>query len=60
MTREVITASPSDGFLEVIRRLEHYEISAMPVVGEGPVQGKISANLLARRSLLGLLQSEEE
>ncbi len=60
MTREVITASPSDGFLEVIRRLEHHEISAMPVVGDGAVLGKISANLLARRSLLGLLQSEEE
>lgn len=60
MTGEVITASPSDGFLKVIRRLEHHEISAMPVVGDSQVLGKISASLLARRSLLGLLQSEEE
>ena len=60
MTREVITACPSDGFLKVIRRLEHHEISAMPVVSDDRVLGKISANLLARRSLLGLLQSEEE
>lgn len=58
MTTEVVTAYPSDSFLEVIRRLEHHNISAMPVVDEGQVLGKISANLLARRSLYRLLQSE--
>jgi glutamate dehydrogenase (NAD(P)+) len=61
MTRDVITASPGDKYLDVIRKLEHHGISAMPVVGEdGPVLGKISASLLARRSLLRLLQSQEE
>jgi glutamate dehydrogenase (NAD(P)+) len=60
MTREVITTCPDDGFLEVIRKLEHHGISAMPVVGEdGTVLGKISVSLLARRSLFRLLQSEE-
>jgi glutamate dehydrogenase/leucine dehydrogenase/CBS domain-containing protein len=58
MTTAVVTASPTDGFLDVIRKLEHHGISAMPVVAESKVLGKISANLLARRSLLGLLQSE--
>jgi glutamate dehydrogenase (NAD(P)+) len=44
--------------LNVVRKLEHHEISAMPVVDEGQVQGKISARLLAQRSLLRLLQSQ--
>ena len=60
MTHQVLTACPGDGFLEVIRRLEHHGISAMPVVEDGAVLGKISTNLLARRSLLRLLQSQEE
>lgn len=61
MTHEVITARTGDKYLDVIRKLEHHGISAMPVVGEdGPVLGKISASLLARRSLLRLLQSQEE
>ncbi len=34
MTREVITARPTDSILDVVRKLEHYEISAMPVVTE--------------------------
>jgi glutamate dehydrogenase (NAD(P)+) len=58
MTREVITACPDDRFLDIIRKLEHHDISAMPVVGDGAVLGKISANLLAKRSLFRLLQSE--
>lgn len=58
MTRKVITAHPGDGFLAVIRKLEHHGITAMPVVDQGTVLGKISAGLLARRSLYRLLQSE--
>jgi glutamate dehydrogenase (NAD(P)+) len=58
MTQDVITACPDDRFLDIIRKLEHHDISAMPVVGDGAVLGKISANLLAKRSLLRLLQSE--
>jgi glutamate dehydrogenase (NAD(P)+) len=60
MTREVITASPDDSILELVRKLEHHDISAMPVVAQGEVLGMISTDLLARRSLLRLLQSQEE
>ena len=58
MTREVVYADPQDGILDVIRKLEHHEISAMPVVSGKSVLGMISSDLLARRSLLRLLQSQ--
>jgi glutamate dehydrogenase/leucine dehydrogenase/CBS domain-containing protein len=58
MTQDVIVATPEDSILEMIRKLEHYEISAMPVVDEGSVKGMVSADLLARKSLLRLLQSQ--
>jgi glutamate dehydrogenase (NAD(P)+) len=58
MTRDVVAADPQDGILEVIRKLEHHEISAMPVVSGKSVLGMISSDLLARRSLLRLLQSQ--
>ena len=55
MTREVITAMPGDTILELVRKLEHYEISAMPVVENGSVLGVINTDVLARRSLYPLL-----
>ena len=58
MTRAVVSADPQDGILDVIRKLEHHEISAMPVVSGKSVLGMISSDLLARRSLLRLLQSQ--
>jgi glutamate dehydrogenase/leucine dehydrogenase/CBS domain-containing protein len=58
MTRAVVSADPQDGILEVIRKLEHHEISAMPVVSGKSVLGMISSDLLAQRSLLRLLQSQ--
>jgi glutamate dehydrogenase (NAD(P)+) len=58
MSRDVISAAPTDTVLEIIRKLEYYEISAMPVVEEGNVIGMVSADLLARRSLLRLLQTQ--
>ena len=58
MTRQVVTASPKDNLLEVIRKLEYHEISAMPVVSGERVLGMVSSDLLARRSLLRLLQSQ--
>lgn len=58
MTREVISAVPTDSILDVIRKLEHHEISAMPVVSGKSVLGMISSDLLARQSLLRLLQSQ--
>lgn len=67
MTRQVVTACPTDSILDVVRRLEHYEISAMPVVGiqagadaasgADEVLGLISSDLLARSTLYRLLQS---
>jgi glutamate dehydrogenase (NAD(P)+) len=60
MTRAVVVASPEDSLLEMVRKLEYHDISAMPVVEHGAVLGMVSADLLARRSLLRLLQSQVE
>lgn len=59
MTREVIAAKPDDNILDVLRKLEHFEISAMPVVSDDEVLGVISGDILARRTLYQLLQSQE-
>jgi glutamate dehydrogenase/leucine dehydrogenase/CBS domain-containing protein len=58
MTRSVISVAPDDGLMEIIGKLEHHEISAMPVVEAGHVLGMVSTDLLATRSLARLLQSE--
>ncbi|MBI5080760.1 MAG: CBS domain-containing protein [Chloroflexi bacterium] len=58
MSRQVVAASPNDGILDMVRKLEYYEISAMPVVDNEGVQGMISADVLARKSLLRLVQSQ--
>jgi glutamate dehydrogenase/leucine dehydrogenase/CBS domain-containing protein len=58
MSRQVISVTPAEHILDIIRKLEHYEISAMPVVDQGKVLGMVSADVLARRSLLSLLQSQ--
>ena len=58
MNSNVISVSPDEGILEMVRKLEHHEISAMPVVDDGVVVGMVSFDLLARRSLLRLLQSQ--
>ena len=57
MTAAVVAAHPDDGIIDVIRKLEHHDISAIPVVDGRRVVGMVSADLLARRSLLRLLQS---
>jgi len=59
MSKRVITADPTDTILEMIQKLENYEISAMPVVEGRYVLGMVSADLLARRTLLRLLQSQQ-
>ena len=58
MTRQVISANPGEPILDVVRKLEHYEISAMPVVEGRHVKGMISTDILSRRSLFKLLQSQ--
>jgi glutamate dehydrogenase (NAD(P)+) len=60
MTKDVVFAKPSDSIMDVIRKIEHYEISAMPIVESGCVQGMVSSDLLARKSLFRLLQSQAE
>jgi glutamate dehydrogenase/leucine dehydrogenase/CBS domain-containing protein len=58
MVSRVIAANPDDSIVDVIRKLEYHEISAMPVVEDGCVHGMITADLLATRSLFRLLQSD--
>ncbi len=60
MSTNVISAAPEETILEVVRKLEYHEISAMPVVECGCVMGMVCSDLLARRSLLRLLQSKTE
>lgn len=60
MTRQVISAKPDDSILDLVRRLEYYEISAMPVVEGKKVCGMISTDILAMSSLYRLLQTQEE
>ncbi len=60
MSRSVICTSPGDNIMSMIRRLESHEISAMPIVEGKHVLGMISADLLAQRSLLRLLQSQAD
>ncbi len=60
MSAEVIAARPDQSILEIVRTLQQYEISAMPVVDDsGQVLGKVSADLLSARLLLPILQGQE-
>ncbi len=58
MTKNVITASPDLNLLDIVRELEQYKISAMPVVKEGLVLGKISSDIITQHFLLNLLQEQ--
>jgi glutamate dehydrogenase/leucine dehydrogenase/CBS domain-containing protein len=57
MTRTVITSKLEDPILDLVRKLEYYEISAMPVTEGKKVKGMVSTDILARKSLYRLLQS---
>jgi glutamate dehydrogenase (NAD(P)+) len=59
MSRDPVTALPNDSILELVRKLEYHEISAMPVVDKGVAIGMVHTDLLSRRTLLRLLQSQE-
>jgi arabinose-5-phosphate isomerase len=58
MTRKVITCPPDAGILDMVHLLELHKISAMPVVENGQVRGMVSADLLAKKSLAKLLQTQ--
>jgi CBS domain-containing protein len=57
MTTDVITSPPDATIIDCIRKLENYEISAMPIVEADKVVGIISGDILARRTLFRLLQT---
>lgn len=60
MIRKVISAAPEDSILDLVRRLEYHEISAMPVVEQNRVIGMVSTDILSRRTLYRLLQTQNE
>jgi glutamate dehydrogenase (NAD(P)+) len=57
MTKQVIIASPDLSILDIVRELEQYQISAMPVVQEGKVLGVVNSDLITQRYVLEYLQS---
>ncbi len=56
MTKNVIAVAPDYSLLDIVRDLEQYQISAMPVVKDGMVLGKVSSDLIAQRYMSSLLQ----
>ena len=60
MTKDVVTVSPDYSLLDIVRELEQYQISAMPVVKDGEVLGKVSSDLIAQRYMSSLLQDRRE
>jgi len=56
MTKDVISVSPDYSIIDIVRELEQYQISAMPVVKDGKVLGKVSSDLITQRYMLSLLQ----
>jgi len=57
MTKNVIMASPDFSIADIIRELEQYQISAMPVVDKGNVLGMVNSDLIAQRYFLEHLQT---
>ncbi len=58
MTTDLVSTGPDTSILNCIRMLENHEISAMPVVDENRVLGIISGDILARKTLFRLLQTQ--
>ncbi len=58
MTHPVISTTLDNNILDVLRTLETYEISAMPVVDKGVVVGVVSNDILAHKTLYRLLQAQ--
>ncbi|MFW9866569.1 MAG: Glu/Leu/Phe/Val dehydrogenase dimerization domain-containing protein [Candidatus Thorarchaeota archaeon] len=56
MTKNVITASPDFSILDIVRELEQYQISAMPVVDQGKVLGMVNSDLITQRYILEYLE----
>ena len=59
MTKQVISASPDYTILDIIRELEQYQISAMPVVENGNVLGMINSDIIAQKYIINYFQTHE-
>jgi glutamate dehydrogenase (NAD(P)+) len=59
MTSEIVSACSDDTILDVVRKLEYYEISAVPIIEDGGAIGVVSSDILAQRTLYRLLQAKE-
>ena len=59
MTKNVITATPNFTILDIVRELEQYQISAIPVVDEGKVLGVVSSDLITQQYILSYLQGHQ-
>ena len=57
ITKDVVIASPDFSIIDIVRELEQYQISAMPVVEQGKVLGMVNSDLIAQRYILEYLQS---
>ena len=53
--RDLEVAEPDDTIIEVLRKLEENQISALPVVDNSMVLGLVNSDLLAYRFLHRLL-----
>jgi glutamate dehydrogenase (NAD(P)+) len=56
MTQSVIVADPNYTIIDIVRDFEQFRISAMPVVENGKVLGKVSVDLIAQRYILHSLK----
>ncbi|MFX1281135.1 MAG: Glu/Leu/Phe/Val dehydrogenase dimerization domain-containing protein [Promethearchaeota archaeon] len=59
MTKDVITAAPDFSIVDIVRELEQFQISAMPVVEDGKVLGMVNTDLIAQRYFLEYLQTRQ-
>lgn len=61
MSRDILACAPRDSVLDVLRKLESRDISALPVLSpQGKLLGVITADLLATRTLYRLLLGERQ
>jgi glutamate dehydrogenase (NAD(P)+) len=57
MTTDVITVSPEYSIIDIIRELEQYQISAIPVVEKGNVLGMVNSDIIAQSYILEYLET---
>ena len=61
MSRDVVSAAPQDNILDIVRKFEYYNISAVPVLSAtGQLLGVVTTDILAKRTLYRLLLGEQQ